>query len=133
MIIPKLKGIDFVGNPEKQTNFNVRATAYISEENDKGADCFHFQVISLEFLARFLSENNVFDGRATFNVSEFDLDLLELEINKILKDCIRPTWDEVAKAINRYLRWEYDNIQYFSSEEVQRRVDLSQKRLQSPN
>ncbi|MFK4305315.1 hypothetical protein ABH892_005500 [Paenibacillus sp. RC254] len=124
MIIPVLKGIDFVRNPEEQTNFNVRATAYTSEVNDKGADCFHFQVVSPEYLAKFLSENNIFDGRATFIVSKFDLALLELEVNKILKDCIRPTWDEVGKAINRHLRWEYDNIQYMSSEEVQLRVDL---------
>lgn len=123
MIIPKLKGIDFIGNPKKQTDFNVRATAYISEENDKGADCFHFQVISSEYLARFLSENNVFNERATFIVSKFDLVLLELEINKILKDCIRPTWDEVGKAINRHLRWEFDNIQNFTNEEVQKIVD----------
>ncbi|MNI81099.1 hypothetical protein D3C73_1376810 [compost metagenome] len=119
-----LKGLDFVGNPEEQTNFNVRATAYISEENDKGADCFHFQVISPGYLTKFLSENDLFNGRATFIVNKFDLALLELEVNKILKDCIRPTWDEVGKAINRHLRWEYDNIQYLSSKEVQTRVDL---------
>lgn len=124
MITPVLKGIDFIGNPEEQTDFNVRATAYISEENDKGADCFHFQVISTEFLAKFLSENNLFNGRAIFIVNKFDLTFLELEVNKILKDCIRPTWDEVGQAINRYLRWEYDNIQYLSSEEVQTRVNL---------
>ncbi|KJD42568.1 Imm8 family immunity protein [Paenibacillus terrae] len=126
MIIPVLKGIDFVGDPKEQMNFNVRATAYISEENDKGADCFHFQVISPEYLAEFLSENNVFDGRATFIVSKFDLASLELEVNKILKDCIRPTWDEVGKAINRHLRWEYDNIEYMSSEELQTRVELDE-------
>ncbi|MEK4063936.1 MULTISPECIES: Imm8 family immunity protein [unclassified Paenibacillus] len=91
MIIPVLKGIDFAGNPEKQTDFNVRVTAYVSEENDKGADCFHFQVISPEYLAKFLSGNNLFNGRETFIVNKFDLALLELEVNKILKDCIRPT------------------------------------------
>lgn len=59
-----------------------------------------------------LEEDKIIDGRATFIVNEFDLVLVEKEIDKILEDCIRPTWDEVAMAINRHLNWEHDNIQY---------------------
>ncbi|GMX64000.1 hypothetical protein Elgi_04520 [Paenibacillus elgii] len=123
MVIPVLKGIDIVRKPEDLTNFNVRATAYISEENDKGADCFHFQVISSGYLAKLLSENNILDGRATFIVNEFDVTLLEIEINKILKDCVRSTWDEVAKAINRHLQWEYDSIKYMTSKEILTKIN----------
>ncbi|MEF3311882.1 Imm8 family immunity protein [Paenibacillus sp. GYB004] len=123
MVIPVLKGIDYIGNTDDLDNSKIRVTAYISEENDIGADCFHFQVISSEYLAKFLSENNTFDGRATFIVNKFDITQLEIEINKILKDCIRPTWDEVAKAINRHLKWEYDNIKYMTSEEILTKID----------
>ncbi|MNN00154.1 hypothetical protein D3C81_1127380 [compost metagenome] len=124
MKIPVLKGIDFVGKTEDLTKLNVRATAYISEEDDQGADCFHFQVISPGYLKEILSKTNIFDGRGTFIVTKFDEALLELEINRILEDCIRPTWDEVGKAINRHLRWEYDNIQYLSSKEIQTKLEL---------
>jgi len=123
MVIPVLKGIDFIGNTDDLDNSKIRVTAYIAEENDTGADCFHFQVISSEYLANFLSENNIFDGRATFIVNKFDITQLELEINNILKDCIRPTWVEVAKAINRHLKWEYDNIKYMTSEEILTKID----------
>ncbi|MFD1887616.1 Imm8 family immunity protein [Paenibacillus wenxiniae] len=123
MIIPVLKGIDFIGNTDDLDNSKIRVTAYIAEENDVGADCFHFQVISSKHLAKFLNENNIFDGRATFIVNKFDITQLELAINNILKDCIRPTWDEVAKAINRHLKWEYDNIKYMTSEEILTTID----------
>jgi len=123
MVIPVLKGIDFIGSTADLNNSKIRGTAYIAEEGDMGADCFHFQVISFEYLARLLSENNIFDGRATFIVEKFDVNLLEVEINNILKDCIRPTWDEVAKAVNRHLKWEYDNIKYMTSKEVLTKLD----------
>jgi hypothetical protein len=47
---------------------------------------------------------------------------VENEINNILKECIRSTWDEVAIAINRHLEWEYDNIQYETLEESMERL-----------
>ncbi|MED4749795.1 Imm8 family immunity protein [Brevibacillus choshinensis] len=65
----------------------------------------------------------VVDGRATFIVNELDVSLVEMEINKILQDCIRPTWDEVAKAINRHLNGEYDNIQYETYDEAMARLN----------
>lgn len=123
MVIPVLKSIDFIGNTDDLNKSKIRGTAYIAEENDTGADCFHFQVISLEYLTKLLSENDVFDGRATFIVGKFDETLLEIEIKKILQDCIRPTWDEAAKAVNRHLKWEYDNIKYMTSKEVLTKLD----------
>ncbi|MNY72086.1 hypothetical protein D3C86_2105680 [compost metagenome] len=74
-------------------------------------------------LQTILEEDKVLDGRATFIINKFDLTLVEEEINKILEDCIRPTWDEVAKAINRHLNWEYDNVHYETHEEAMRRLE----------
>ncbi|WP_379157936.1 Imm8 family immunity protein [Paenibacillus sp. sgz5001063] len=123
MVIPVLKGIDLIGSTDDLNESKIRGTAYIAEENDIGTDCFHFQVISLEYLTKLISENDVFDGRATFIVEKFDETLLEIEIKKILQDCIRPTWDEAAKAVNRHLKWEYDNIKYMTSKEVLTKLD----------
>ncbi|WP_339783491.1 Imm8 family immunity protein [Paenibacillus sp. FSL R7-0313] len=119
MVIPVLKDIEVfeVSDGLKGTKF--RCTAYIAEEEDIGSDCFHFQVLSPEYVVSHLSKNkNVFNGRATFISEKFDLEMMKVEIINILKDCIRPTWEEVALAINRFLRWEYDNIKFLSESEI---------------
>lgn len=56
-------------------------------------------------------DQNVLNGRVTFIFQEFDVEMIKIEINNILKDCIRPTWEEAAYAINRHLKWEYDNLE----------------------
>ncbi|MFC6651477.1 Imm8 family immunity protein [Paenibacillus rhizoplanae] len=96
----------------------MKGTAYIAEENDIGSDCFHFQVLTPEFVLNSLCENKILNGRGIFIVQNYSEELLVTEINKILQDCIRPTWDEAAIAINRYLSWEYDNIRYITEREI---------------
>ncbi|MED1918535.1 Imm8 family immunity protein, partial [Bacillus thuringiensis] len=84
----------------------------IGTKDEEGVEYFYFRIISSKRLLSMLKEDSIIDCRATFIVNEFNIELIEREINKILKDCIRSTWEEVAQAINRYLCWEYDNIKY---------------------
>lgn len=113
VVTPVLKGIDLIEN-----QYGIKGTAYIAEENDIGSDCFHFQVLTPEFVLNSLCENKILNGRGIFIVQNYSEELLVTEINKILQDCIRPTWDEAAIAINRYLSWEYDNIRYITEREI---------------
>ncbi|WP_342549363.1 Imm8 family immunity protein [Paenibacillus sp. FSL P2-0089] len=113
MVTPVLKGIDMIEN-----QYGLKGTAYIAEEDDMGSDCFHFQVLTPELVLNSLRENKILSGRGIFIVQDYSEELLVSEINKILQDCIRPTWDEAAIAINRYLNWEYDNIHYFTEREI---------------
>ncbi|MFF2911160.1 Imm8 family immunity protein [Paenibacillus sp. NPDC057934] len=62
-------------------------------------------------------------GRGYLIAREFDIELIRTQITNILDDCIRPTWDEVANAINRHLNWEYDNIQYETLDEAMARLN----------
>lgn len=123
MVIPVLKAIDIIEIKDGLKGSRLRGTAYIAEEDDIGSDCFHFQVLTPEYLLKSLNENKVINGRATFIIQNYSEELLESEIIKILQDCIRPTWDEVAKAINRHLNWEYDNIQFFTEKEIISKLD----------
>ncbi len=123
MIIPVLKGIDIIEIKDDLKGSRLRGTAYISEEDDIGSDCFYFQVLTPKYMLKSLNENKVINGRSTFIIQNYSEELLELEIKKILQDCIRPTWDEVAKAINRHLNWEYDNIQFFTEKEITSKLD----------
>lgn len=121
MVTPVLKGIDLIEN-----QYGIKGTAYIAEENDIGSDCFHFQVLTPEFVLNSLCENKILNGRGIFIVQNYSEELLVSEINNILQDCIRPTWDEAAIAINRYLNWEYDNIHYFTERDIIEPWDLMQ-------
>ncbi|MFE6799856.1 Imm8 family immunity protein, partial [Paenibacillus chitinolyticus] len=118
MVIPVLKGIDFIEIQDDLKGPKFRGTAYIAEEDDVGSDCFYFEVLTPEYVRKSFVENKILNGRAAFIVQNFELDSVETEIRKILKDCSRPTWEEAARAINRYLNWEYDNIKYFTEEEI---------------
>ncbi len=119
LIIPKLYSIDVIQTPQDKENFLLGFTAYIGEENVEGADCFYFEVITPKKLVEIIKEKRIYNGKNLLIVEKYDLNLIEKEINRILQDCIRPTWNEVAQAINRYLAWEYDNIKNTSIEEAQ--------------
>lgn len=123
MIVPVLKRILFRSEPEIAEDFVLPASADIGTADSEGVEYFYFRIITPKRLLAILEEDKILDGRATFIVDEFDPALVEMEINKILKDCIRPTWDEVAQAINRHLNWEYDNIQYETLDEAMDRLN----------
>lgn len=123
LVIPVLKGIDIIEIQDGLKGPKLRGTAYIAEEDDIGSDCFHFMVLTPEYVMRSLNEDKILNGRATFIIQNLDLDLLEKEIKVILKDCVRPTWEEAAKAINRHLNWEYDNMQFFTEKEILSKLD----------
>ncbi|MBG9736687.1 Imm8 family immunity protein [Paenibacillus alvei] len=123
MITPVLKRILVSSEPQSENDFVVPAIADIGSKDFEGVDYFYFRIMTPKRLVTILEEDKILDGRGTFIVNEFDLAVVEKEINKILADCIRPTWDEVAKAINRHLNWEYDNIQYETLEEAMARLN----------
>ncbi|TXK75444.1 Imm8 family immunity protein [Paenibacillus sp. N3.4] len=127
MIVPILKRVLLRGEPEQEDDFALPASADIGSSNSDGVDYFYFRIMTPKRLLTILEEDKVLDGRATFIINKFDLTLVEEEINKILEDCIRPTWDEVAKAINRHLNWEYDNVHYETLEEAMRRLEDNDK------
>ncbi|UHA75753.1 hypothetical protein KIK04_00700 [Paenibacillus sp. 481] len=123
MIVPVLKRILLRGEPEITDDFVLPASADIGTAESEGVEYFYFRIMTPKRLLSILEEDKILDGRATFLVNELDLTLVEKEINLILEDCVRPTWDEVAKAINRHLNWEYDNIQYETLDEAMGRLN----------
>jgi hypothetical protein len=126
LIVPVLKDIEILDTLTYQNGLGYMATAYISVENDLGADCFHFRVMTLNDLTQIIKVKRIFYGRATIFVDELNLDLVRKEIELILKDCIRTTWEEVARAINRNLSWEFDNVQYETLDETLKRLNLKE-------
>ncbi|WP_256715654.1 Imm8 family immunity protein [Paenibacillus peoriae] len=80
--------------------------ADIGKEGFEGADYFHFRIVTPKRLMRWLEEDRIVNGRYTFVVD--NLKIVEDEINKVLQSCEGSTWEDVALAISRHLKWEYD-------------------------
>ena len=116
MIEPVLKKIVLRGEPEDINDFVLGANADIGIDGREGVEYFYFRIITPKRLAKLLETDRIVDGRATFIIYEANMEsnlrLVECQIKKILEDCRRESRNEVAKAINRYLEWEYDNIEY---------------------
>lgn len=122
MIKPVLKYLDIVEIKDSSKGFLARCAAYIGEDKVEGVEYFYFRVMTTDRLLSMLNEEQIIDGRATFIMHTFDQAGIEERINAVLQDSIRPTWGEVALAINRYLSWEYDNIKYENIEEALERL-----------
>ena len=111
MVIPVLKRIDDITEPDDVEDFLMHLVAYIGVEGSSGADCFYFRVITPKKLAKVYCENKDTLLRAIFIVNginmQQNIDYVIAEIQKLLLGCARETWEETALAINYYLDWEY--------------------------
>ena len=111
----ELKKIVLKGNlPEKIDDFVIAADADIGEKEFNGFDCFHFRIVTPKRLMKWLEEDKIINGRATFIVNgstmEENVKIVENEINSILQKCDKPSLEEIIKAINLYLEWEYSEL-----------------------
>ena len=110
----ELKRIVLKGNaPETIDDFVIAADADIGEKGFEGVDYFHLRIVTPKRLKKWLEEDKIVNGRATFIVNEptmeENLKVVENEINHILEKCDKPTLEEVINAINLYLVWEYSD------------------------
>jgi hypothetical protein len=126
MIIPEIKSIFINGTPDLIDDFVIGGSVNIGIKGSDGADYFYFRIMTPKRVLAMLNEKRVLNGRGVFIVNESQMELnvklVESEICKVLENCVRMTWDEVANAINRYLKWEYDNAQYETLGELRERL-----------
>ena len=117
MIVPVLKYLDL--EPiENNEDFSIAGCAYIGTNDEKEVNVFHFKVISHNRLSAVLDENDCFDARATFIVQAFDHTVFKNIMTGILEECLRSTWDEVVKAIERFFERNQENKQMMPFDEV---------------
>lgn len=112
MIRPFLSGIEIQFEVCDIEDFATPVVAYIASDKDsKGTDCFYFSIMTPKRLTKMLSETKILSGRCVFIVNGPDMktniEIVKAKINKILEECARETWEEVALAINCFLAWEY--------------------------
>ncbi|WP_338543745.1 Imm8 family immunity protein [Paenibacillus tundrae] len=130
MIKPILKDLIITGNPNihgklqfKETedigdDFYLSGTACIGTEDSEGEDNFDFGIITPKALERELGDGlDIILGSRYFIVNRLDFEMITKKIEQILLKHQRDTWDEVAKSLDPYFRWEYTDSVRLNSEE----------------
>lgn len=118
-INPKLDFLLIQSSPLEtgQPNDNcwVVVHADIGPEGEKApdgsaaTDIFLFYVTTPKKLLEISKDKGYEFGYSLIIVEEYKEDLVRDAIKKLLSEIDGDTWEEVAKKINKYGRWEYDD------------------------
>ena len=111
MITPELKGLLSVDLerphlPEDPDDCEIEFAADIGPAGAPGADIFRFTVATPKALSR---ETRFRWVRGLLLVPVFSWQTVDLAFQRLPAHCARPTWDEVARELNKRLLWEFDN------------------------
>ena len=106
MIYPELRHIQSdlepPALPPDPENCAVGFRAFIGPREGEDAEAYTFIVVTPTLL---LHSRDPIWGRGYLIVASFDWHLVVRSIAELLARCARPTWDEVAIALNQELHW----------------------------
>jgi hypothetical protein len=98
-------------------NFFLLIELELGLEGGKGADVFRFNICDYQGLQNELkneSKTNSYIFLNDYNiifVESFSYDVLIQELNKFFEEAVLDTndWRTIAKRLNKYFYWEYEN------------------------
>jgi hypothetical protein len=118
MIELKLKGInlydcafeDFV--PEIKDNFCRWIDLDIGTDDSDAADIFSVCICSPKWILHNCFQNQrVKWGAGMMIMNEFNHSVIKSEIEKILKECSKETWEKSLPYLLRFFSWEFEDYQ----------------------
>ncbi len=113
MIIPEIKAFTVLDNDsswgDTADDFWIIIQADIGPKDNKGSETFTFYATTPKHLNSKLYNNEIQIGRGLLIMNNFNVYDIKDVINRLIENCKRDTWDEVANAICRYAYWEYDD------------------------
>ncbi|MEH7651682.1 Imm8 family immunity protein [Bacillus safensis] len=91
-------------------DFTIDIQVDIGPKDGEGSETFSLTVCSPKRLEKILKErpNEVEIGRGLLIMIDFNVDIIEYTIDKIIENCKRPTWGAVSQALSSYFYGEYD-------------------------
>ena len=118
MITLKLKSInlydcefdDYV--PEIKDNFCRWVDLDIGTDDDDSSSIFSVCICSPKWILHNCCQNQgVMIGTGAIIMNEFNHLIIRSEIDKILKECSKETWEMSLSYLLRFFFWEFDNYQ----------------------
>lgn len=100
---------DLVGYvPENPDDFGFLLQIMAGPQGLDGEESFDIVVCSPRWLSRLLEERPVF-GRNHLFMAAYEYDSLEAFVIGFLEECEGENWREVAHAIGRFAKWEFED------------------------
>ena len=91
--------------------FRIVVLAEIGSKGSRGADLFDFDVCSPSWLEAELDRNSPLAGGKRLFMHEFDPDAVDEYVRKRIRHATGATWNDVARKINEWARWEFAEIE----------------------
>ncbi|MCA0983384.1 immunity 8 family protein [Halobacillus yeomjeoni] len=106
MVIPELNTFSVVSVDfgEEIDDFTADIYMDIGEAHSEGGETFHLEVTSPKRLERILKEHpdEVEIGRGLFIAVDYNIHVIERQVERLIKACKRSTWTEVSQALSCY-------------------------------
>lgn len=101
---------DFV--PEIKDNFCVGIDLDIGTDDSDAADIFSVRICSPKWILHNCFQNQrVKWGAGMMIMNEFNHSVIKSEIEKILKECSKETWEKSLTYLLRFFSWEFEDYQ----------------------
>lgn len=95
--------------PDDSTCFGLWIEFRVGLKKENAADDFRLFVCTPSWLEKECHENTVLWGRHCLIVSEYDFDLITLEMNRCIENCDGKDWLTIANKISRFAAWEFED------------------------
>lgn len=108
-----IKKIDVSGDllkhyrPEDPDRFSVWITATIGPDDSQGGDLFQFLVSARAGFKKEIA-NGAEKQQYVVVVETYDADMIQEELQRIVKECEGDTWMVSARNLTKFGRWEFD-------------------------
>lgn len=110
MIKPELKSINVTVEDwgESEQDFWNVVELGIGPLGEIGSELFTVNVASTKRIQKSIESNGIEIGRGLLIMDDFNINLVERTMERLLRSCERPSWNEVVLALCRYAFWEYE-------------------------
>lgn len=111
LIVPEVKGfycpdLEYKREPDEPDNCSILVEVSIGVEGIEGADIFSFVAVTPKAL---LNETSYRWGRGWLILETFSWAQVEDAAEELCADMSGASWEQVARELNKWLHWEYDN------------------------
>jgi hypothetical protein len=95
--------------PDDQESFHFLLRAMIGPENSDASESFDFEVCTPAWLAMNRASEGLIFGRHWIIVFGYDLEAIESRLKRLCSRTMADTWQEIAKKLGRYGKWEFED------------------------
>ena len=111
LTVPEVKGffspdLEYGREPDEPDNYFLLIEVDIGIKGQEDADVFSFVAVTPKAL---LNETGYRWGRGWLILETFSWSQIEEAVHKLCADTSGVSWEQIARELNVWLYWEYDN------------------------